>query len=142
MTDQNRATNTTPQTATRDQILAADDLNTEEVFVDEWNLTVRVRELTGSERGSFQAAVAKADSSGQSSNVEIDLRNLQVRLCAMTIVDENGNRLFADNELKVLGNKSARALQRVFDVAARLSAISETSVEDAVEKSEATPSLV
>ena len=55
----------------------------------------------------------------------------------MTIVDGDNKRRFADHELNRLGEKSAKALQRVFDVSARLSGISDDSVEDAVGESAA-----
>lgn len=122
--------------ATRDLILQASDLDFEDVFVPEWSSTVRVRELTGAERGSFEASVSKFTSSGGKTDVELDAQQLRVKLCALTIVDENGGRLFSDSDLEDLGKKSARALQRCFDVASRLSGISDDSVEDAAEKSE------
>ena len=124
--------------ATRDMILAIDDLKNEDVEVPEWGVTVRVREMTGAERGKFEKAISKVSTAPDgSTNVEMDAQNMRVQLCAMTIIDEEGKRLFSDNELGLLGAKSAKAIQRVFDVAARLSGISDESVEEEMEKSQA-----
>ena len=124
--------------ATRDMILAADDLNTEDVEVPEWGVTVRVREMTGTERGAFEKAISKVSTKPDgSTNVEMDAQNMRVQLCAMTIIDEDGKRMFSDNELSLLGGKSAKAIQRLFDVAARLSGIADDAVEEEMEKSQA-----
>ena len=126
--------------ATRDLILSADDLKTEDVLVEEWGITVRVRELTGTERGIFEKSISKISNNPDgSTNVELDAHNVRVSLCAMTIVDEEGSRLFNDNEVVLLGKKSARAITRIFDVSARLSGIADNSGEDAMGESDAVP---
>ena len=142
MTPDDRGQNKAGGIATRDAILDFQDLSTRDVAVPEWGgLVVRVRELTGTERGDFQAAISTVTTEpGGESRVEFDAHNLQVQLCAMTIVDENGDRLFKNSEVDMLGRKSARALQRVFEASSQLSGIAEDSVEEAAEKSEAVPS--
>ena len=128
--------------ATRDQILGADDLGYEDITVPEWgDIVVRIRELTGTERGIFEKSISKVSSNPDgTTNVELEAQNLRVQLCALTMVDGDNKRLFADHEVYKLGDKSAKALQRVFDVSAKLSGISDDSVEDAVGESEAIPS--
>jgi hypothetical protein len=128
--------------ATKDMILGSVDLKSEDVFVEEWQATVRVREMTGTERGIFEASVSKVTTTGGNTNAELDVQQLRVRLCALCMVDEDGQRLFADTEVEKLGAKSARALQAVFDVAARLSGISDSAVEEALGESEAIPQEV
>lgn len=128
--------------ATRDQILAIDDLRYEDVYVEAWDFSVRVRELTGTERGDFEKSIShvttKADGT---TSVEFDAHRLRVQLCALTMVDGDGNRLFDDHQgVEELGRKSAKALQDIFEVSSKLSGISEDSAEDAVEKSDAVPS--
>jgi len=128
--------------ATRDQILSADDLGYEDLVVPEWDgAMVRIRELTGTERGVFEKSISKVSNNADgTTNVELEAQNLRVQLCALTMVDGEGKRLFADHEVHRLGEKSAKALQRVFDVSAKLSGSSDDSVEDAVGESEAIPS--
>ena len=59
--------------------------------------------------------------------------NMRAGLCALCIVDEDGKRLFAQTDIEVLGAKNAGAIDKLFDVAARLSGISEDDVDDLAE---------
>jgi hypothetical protein len=133
----------------RDAILKADDLKREEVEVPEWGGKVLVRELTGLERQEFDGNLysisqkikpsKRKGGKAEPSDIDIDFHSHQVRvrLCAMTIIDSHGNRMFDDEDVSTLGRKSAKALQRVYDVAARLSGISaeEEAESDAVGES-------
>ncbi|MGW3711402.1 hypothetical protein ACWDN6_14800 [Streptomyces albogriseolus] len=111
-----------------EQILGADDLAFEDVEVPEWGGTVRVREMPGTERDKFESQFVGKD--GASVRAE-GLEGFRARLAAATIVDENGRQLFrSPAETKRLGEKSARALQRVCDAAMRLSAMSEDDVKE------------
>lgn len=116
----------------REQILAANDLTKELVHVPEWRDSetgvehVYVRALTGAERDAFEASMV--DQRGRSRTM--NLRNVRARLCALTICDEEGNRLFSDADVEALGRKSAAALTRVFAVAQRLSGLTQDDVEE------------
>jgi hypothetical protein len=112
---------------TRDEILKAQDLRTEEVYVPEWGGTVIVKSLTGTERDLFEDSVI---SSGRR-----DFKGVRARLAALSIVDENGKRLFTFEEAEKLGEKSARALDRVFAVAQRLSGFTRKDMEELEGKS-------
>lgn len=104
-----------------DDILSADDLGAEDVEVPEWGGAVRVQGLTGAERDKFEAAFAVAGK-GSARGYEM----VRARLAAACIVDAEGNRLFrGDATIRRLGEKSAAALDRVFEVACRLSGLSE-----------------
>lgn len=113
---------------TREQILQADDLLLEDVEVPEWDGTVRVRGLTGAERDAFESEIVQLKGKKASLNTQ----NFRAKLVARSVVDEDGQRLFSDRDAQVLGQKSAAALQRVFEVAQRLSGLSETDVEELV----------
>lgn len=109
----------------KEAILASDDLPKETVAVPEWGGDVIVRSMTGSERDSFEQAVY----GGKTAN----LKNVRARLCALTMVDDNGERLFPSAEsadLDALGKKSAKALDRVFAAAKDLNGLSEKDVDD------------
>lgn len=121
---------------TRDAILSAQDLVTEDVAVPEWGGTVRVRGLTGTERDEIEASMVEQ----RGRKVHMNMANLRARLCAMSIVDEDGRRLFATVDVKVLGEKSAAALDRVFSVAQRLSGFSKDDIEELTKNSESAPS--
>lgn len=121
---------------TKEQVSAAQDLTTEEVEVPQWGGSVLVRTLTARERGQFMALLVDQRKGGNRTRLE----DLQVRLCAMSIVDEQGRRMFSDSELGLLARKSARALQPIFEVAQRLSGLSDEQVEELSGNSEETPS--
>jgi hypothetical protein len=84
-----------------------------------------VRELTGAERDTWEASVVKTNGT----KVTIDSHNMRAKLAALCIVDGDGKRLFTDKEAVKLGEKSAAALDRVTDVARRLSRIGEDEIE-------------
>ena len=109
----------------KDAILSVADLVTEEVEVPEWGGSVLVRGLTGRERDDFEASMM-IQRGGQ---VVADVRNTRAKLVAKCAVDDDGRRLFTDEDAAALGEKSGAALARVFDVVARLSGLSEDDVK-------------
>ncbi len=116
----------------REDILQAQDLTSEDVDVPEWGGVVRVRTLTGAERDAFESSVARK----QGKNVVMNYKNIRAKLVALTVIDGEGNRLFSDEDARALGRKSAEALDRVFSVAQRLSGIRDEDVEELAKNSE------
>ena len=117
---------------TKQQILDADDLPREKVTVPEWGGDVLVRMLTGTDRDRFEASI-------QGEGGKVDLKNVRARFCSLTMVDEGGHRLFADNEVLALGKKSAKALDRVFSAAQKLNGLTDDDVEELAGNSEGDP---
>ena len=105
----------------RDQILGAVDLPTVDVEVPEWGGTVRVRMMTGGERDAFEAGTITR----HGRKIEQNLVNIRARLVALCVVDEKGQRLFSEADAAALGQKSAAALNRVFNAAQQLNALTE-----------------
>lgn len=112
---------------TRDQILEADDLERQEVEVPEWGGSVWVRSMTGLERDKFETTLTNGKDKG------VNLQNIRARLVGLCSVDDGGARLFTDDDVKLLGKKSAKALDRVFDVAQRLNGLRNEDVEELAE---------
>jgi hypothetical protein len=110
----------------KDAILQADDLPTEDVEIPEWGGTVRVRALTGKERDAFEASLQQQ----RGKEFVRVTANVRAKLVAKCLVGEDGERLFSENEVNALGAKSVAGLDRVFEVAARLSRLSEEDVEE------------
>lgn len=111
---------------TREAILSATDLGFEDVEVREWGGTVRVRGMTGNERDEWEWEMVQTRSEDKRENK----RRLRAKLVSLTVVDENGQRLFSEADVEALGQKSVRALQRVYNVAQRLSSISAGDLEE------------
>jgi hypothetical protein len=111
----------------REQILGATDRKTEDVAVPEWGGSVRVRALSGAERDSYEASIVSLQGDGTK---VISLKNLRGRLVSLSCIDDEGGRLFSDEDAIALGDKSAAALERVFDVARKMSGLTEDDVEE------------
>ncbi len=111
----------------KDAILAANDLVTEDVAVPEWGGEVRVRVMTGAERAEFEAGSITVKGGKREAN----LQNYQARLVALCAIDEHGHRLFSEAEVEVLGGKSSQALGRVFMVAQRINGLGLGALEAA-----------
>lgn len=116
---------------TKDAILSVDDMTHEDVAVPEWGGTVRVKSMTGYERDAWERSV----SSIEDGQVVPDTRNARAKLAARVLVDEDGRRLFSDEEVMMLSAKSAKPLDRIFDVASRLSGLGKQAEADAVKNS-------
>lgn len=109
---------------TADQILKADDLaELKKVDVPEWGDFVYVRKMNGMERDRWELMASKAVDKPSTANI-------RASLCAMTICDDKGKRLFTDNQISNLGSKSAVALDRVFSVAKDLNRLSDDDLDE------------
>lgn len=115
----------------RAEILAAADIQTESVAVPQWGGEVLVRGLSGLERDAFEASIIR----GKGKSAEVNLQNLRAKLVAASVIGEDGKHLFAEADVEALGRKSAAALQRVFEVAQRLSGLSPEDVEELTKNS-------
>ena len=114
-----------PSLLSRDAILAAPDIKTEDVDVPEWGGTVRVRGLTAAQRDVFEAESL----SGNGKSRDVNFANLRSRLIALAIVGEDDKPLFKPGDVKALGEKAAGPIDRLFDVASRLSGMGQADVE-------------
>lgn len=119
----------------REAILAATDLAFEEVQVPEWGGVVRVRGMTGVERDEWETSLLEARGEDKRAN----RRQVRATLVALTVVDAEGRRIFSTADVESLGAKSARALQRVYDVAQRLSRIGAEDIKELQGNSNAGP---
>lgn len=117
---------------TKGQILAADDKPTKDVPVPEWGGDVRVRTMSASERDQWEN---ETYGSGKVNTVDF-----RARFVALCLVDEAGVRVFTDEEVAELGTKSAAAMQRVFNAAQNLNALTGKDIEELEKNSEAVPS--
>lgn len=122
---------------TRDQILAAEDIQTEVVSVDEWQDggKLRVRGLSGRQRDLYQASLLVEPGSSE----EVTLENATARLLAYCIVNEDGSRMFSEDDVAALGEKSGTALNRVYAVAQRLSGLTKQDMNELLDAQKKIP---
>jgi hypothetical protein len=109
----------------KDDILKAEDRPAEEVEVREWGGSVLVRGMTGRERDALEASLTEY----RGKDVVPSLHNIRARVVAACVIGDDGKPLFGITDVEALGEKSAAPLNRVYEVAARLSGLSEGDVE-------------
>ena len=107
-------------TLTKDQILEANDLQSESVTVPEWGGDVLVRTMTGADRDAFEASMITTLPDGTR---KPNMANMRAKLVALTVVDDAGNRVFDVTDVDRLALKSASALERVFNAAQRINGL-------------------
>jgi hypothetical protein len=115
-------------TLTKDQILECNDLKSEAVSVPEWSGSINVRMMNGTDRDAFEKGLVIVGPDGSRTPNYSDMR---ARLVALTAVDDDGNRIFSDEDVALLARKSAAALDRVCLVAQRLNGIGAAAEEEA-----------
>lgn len=109
----------------REQIIKADDITSETVDVPEWNVKVEVRTLSGRDR-------AKMLKSHMDSEGVLDIEKLYPALLIAAVFDpDSGDKVFTEFDYDVLNNKSGAALERVAQVAIRLSGLGGEAVAEA-----------
>lgn len=123
----------------RDEVLAAQDFKTEEVEVPEWGGVVLVRELSALDFDSVGFPMVKEDG-------EIDARGARgmgVKIVSLSVIDEEGNRLFTSKDVRALGARAIAPIRRITAVVMSLSGMVEEEEpgeeepdEDSAEKNE------
>ncbi len=108
----------------RDAILAADDRELEAVDVPEWGGEVLLRALSGADRDAFELEAFGSKQAGEG------MRNVRAKLVSRCIVDQDGNRLFEDADVEALGQKSAAALNRLFEKCRTMNGFTDQDVAD------------
>ena len=121
----------------RDAILKSNDIETEEVYIKEWGGTVLVKALTGKERDQFERDSMVFNQVQGKTKAEMK-DNIRARLVAITVVDEKHSPLFKKADIEALGGKSAKAINKIYNVASKLSGITEDDVDELVKNSEET----
>lgn len=112
----------------------------EEVTIPEWEhpdggfVKVWIKSLTSAERDAFEAASLVVRKGGKR---ETDLVRLRARLVIASAVrsPDNPVPLFQDGDVFALGNQHAKALDRLYEVAARLAGIRDADVEELAKNS-------
>lgn len=112
---------------TKDAILSSTDLPSEEVQVPEWGGSVFVRTMSGTERDAFEQSIIEGKTAKGSTAKMV---NVRAKLAVRVLVDDKGVRLFTDADANMLGTKSGKALDRVFEVAQRLCGIGDKDIEE------------
>lgn len=112
----------------KDQILAADRKKTVDVQVKEWGGAVRLQELSASDRDMWESESFVLNPEGTSA--KFNPKHARARLVVRCLVDDKGKRMFTDDEVAAIGSLSAASVQRLFNAARKLNAISEDDMKE------------
>ena len=111
----------------RDSILGATDRKLKPVDVPEWGATVYLRELSAAQVAAFKAkSIAAVDLKTNEIKDAATLTELEVSVCLWGICDEDGRRVFTDNDVKLLGEKSPIVISRLADEIIKMSGVGRT----------------
>lgn len=100
----------------KNSLMAAQKLRVEKVAVQELDGNICIRVMTGRELDKYyEETISLID--GQVVPVQ---ENKMAKLLVKCICDENGNRLFSDDETDKLGSISSLVLVPLYDAAMRL----------------------
>lgn len=120
---------------TREQILTAPDIETEDVdlsHIPGWG-TVRVKDLTAGERDKLEQSIVVERTetvNGKQVKKQVLRDNVRATFCAACIVGEDLRPLFTKQDIAQLGQKSARALDAIFSIIRKRNGISEDDVAE------------
>lgn len=120
---------------TREQILTAPDIETEDVdlsHIPGWG-TVRIKDLTAGERDKLEQSIVVERTetvNGKPVKKQVLRDNVRATFCAACIVGEDLRPLFTKQDIAQLGQKSARALDAIFTIIRKRNGISEDDVAE------------
>jgi hypothetical protein len=95
----------------------------EEVPVPEWGGTVFIGLMSAEVRDDLEQDMLFMR------NDKKKVKNLRSHFVAACACDEQGNKLFTPDDVDALGKKSAKALDRLFEVSQRINAMSDEEIE-------------
>lgn len=107
----------------KDAILNADDRSTVDIDVPEWGGSVRLQVMSAQQRDDYEQALFHSKKGER-------LRNVRASLVAFCVVDDDGNAMFAAEDVEALGRKSAAAVNRLFEAAQKLNKMTDDDLEE------------
>lgn len=107
---------------TADQILGASDAKTYEVEVPEWGGEVYIRVMSVGERDANELEWLR--------NKDKGVINFRSKFLARVLSDKAGKRLFSDDQVKGLSEKSGDVCDRLFKLAMSHNSLTDQDVEE------------
>lgn len=109
----------TTKSLTAAEILAADDKGLTPVFVPKWGGTVYVAALSAGDREDWE-------SQAQGTN----RKDILTSFLVLVLRDENGNKLFTDDDIVKLREKNAAVMLDLMKRGQKLNALTDQDVEE------------
>jgi hypothetical protein len=102
----------------RDKILNAKDIREETLYVQEWDVELLIKGMTGKERANFMKKSMKGD--------KLDFEAMYPALVIACAFDpEDGQKAFQEADKDAINTKSASAVEKVAKKAMELSGLGE-----------------
>lgn len=92
-----------------------------------WGGFVKIRSMTGEGRDAYELSLY----SEKDGKFSISRENMKAKLIAACAIDDKGVRMFKNSQqIKILGDKSAAAINHLYEECRQLNAISDKDVEE------------
>ena len=114
----------------KETIFASADDERERVEIPEWGGELYVRVMTGTERDCYEAELIEMER--KKVPLVQQLKDARAKLVVLTTVDEDGRRIFDDEDVEKVGQKSFKVLDRICSVAQRLNLLTDEAIETIV----------
>ncbi len=108
----------------KEQIFAAPDLEYRMVAIPEWGGEVRIKVMSIAEQIKFEDLNMKKK----------DNSELVFAMLSQCCIDEKGDHLFDDEDLKELSKKSSAPILHLFNACLELNTMSKKALDDQVKK--------
>ena len=102
----------------REKILKSNDKKMETVFIPEWDCKVVVKSMNAKDRVNL------------TKNPDL---NILARMAIVSLYDEEGTRIFSDDDIDVINEKDAAVLDRIGSLAMKINGLG-TQAEDEILK--------
>lgn len=109
-------------TLTADQILNANDIELEKITIPEWGGDAYIRMMSGTERDTWEVYA-------QGQMTTKGAVNMRAKLASLCLADADGRRLFTDQKVSKLGEKSSAVLDRIYEKCIAVNKLSASDVE-------------
>lgn len=106
--------------------LAAASLPRETLEIPELGGTVTVQGMSGKQRDAWEKSLIV----GRGKRRDVNTENVRAKLACVCLIDEQGQRLFTDEDADALGELRVDVLSRIFEVAQRLSGVSDSDLDE------------
>jgi len=114
----------------------------EDVEFPEFETYYRLREMSGTERDDYEIAALKKTSNGTGKTThEVEMKFLRARLVALCLVDESGERIYGDKQIKECSELPQGVLLKLYTAANKLNGLEPEAVKEAEKNSASDPEI-
>jgi hypothetical protein len=119
----------------KEALLAATALPRERVDLPELgkDAYIYIQGMTGSQRDEWETSLVR----GRGNHRKVDTLNIRAKLVVRCAVNDDGSLMFTNGEAEAVGQIRVDVLQRLFEVAQRLSGVSDKDADELERRSAA-----